>query len=71
MSITILERLLNIEHTNHLINIDYKVPKTLEFDSNNVNKPITEEPVALENDKLEGEDIFNGIIGIVKHPKEL
>ena len=43
-----LEKILNIDIDDHLSNIDYEIPKTLDFDPNNENKPITEEPVILD-----------------------
>jgi len=69
-SIDDLEKILNIDINDHLSDIDYEIPKTLEFDPKNENKPINEEPIILENDKPEGDDIFKDIIGIVKSPAQ-
>ena len=69
-SIDDLEKILNIDINDHLSDIDYEIPKTLEFDPKNENQPINEEPIILENDKPEGDDIFKDIIGIVKSPAQ-
>jgi hypothetical protein len=65
-----LEKLLNIKHGNHLDDIEFNIPKSLEYDPDKVNKSIKDEPIELENDKPDGEDIFKDIIGIVKGPAE-
>ena len=63
-----LEKKLNIKTKNHFDNIDFEVPEMLKYNSTKESKPITKEPIILENDNPNGKDIFSDVIGIVNSP---
>lgn len=63
-----LEKKLAINVENKLDTIDFEVPDMLKYNPKKESKPITEEPIVLENDNPKGKDIFNEVRGIVSSP---